>query len=74
MEKISLVIDGRIIQIYYPQDERGWYEIIWDNISIGFMYVKELHEDLDTPLWVATTPHVEVYLDQLSKFIDSSNL
>lgn len=74
MEKLNFIIDGRIIEIYYPKDDTGMYQIVWDQIPIGFMYLTKLEGDLETHGWAATTPHVQVYLKELSEFLASSNM
>lgn len=70
MEKINLVIEGGVVEINYPTDDRGRYQIVWDKIPLGYMYVTELDEDLGTPVWVATTPHVKLYLTELLSLLN----
>jgi len=74
MSKLSLIVEGRIVEIFYPTYISGMYKVHWDKVFIGYIYVKTINAELGTTVWAGTTPYVELYVNEIGDFIESSNL
>jgi len=74
MEKIRYFTEGNVIEVYRPQNIKGMYRVVWDGIYIGYIYVYDLDEDLGTPIWAATTEYARLYVEDLGKLIEDSEM
>jgi len=74
MGKLSLIIEGRIVEIYYPTYISGMYKVHWDKVFIGYIYVRTVDVHLGTRVWAGTTPYVDLYLNEIGDLIESSNI
>lgn len=74
MSKLSLIIEGRIIEVFYPTYISGMYKVHWDKVFIGYIYVKTVNAELGITVWAGTTAYVDLYIKEIGNLIDSSNL
>jgi hypothetical protein len=74
MKRMCLILEGRLVEIYYPVYVERMYKIVWDNIEIGYLYCREGDRLVGRETWVATTPHVEVYMSELVTFLENRSL
>lgn len=72
-ETLHYEMDGRTAEIYQPIYNSGMYLVTIDKVEMGYLYISYVDEDLEQPVWVASTTFVEAHLEQLSKFIESSH-
>ena len=72
-DRLYYTIEGRLAEIYQPIYNSGMYLVTIDKVEMGYLYISYIDEDLEKPIWVASTKFVESYLDELSKYIESSN-
>lgn len=72
MKKLSLYIEESLIEIYYPCYIEGMFKIVWDDIHIGYIYTKGHHRVLKKRTWIATTPHVRIFIKELGSFLESA--
>ena len=71
MAKCNLVIDGFDIRIEYPVYIKGMYKIYFDNVWIGYVYYRIDHLESPSKIWYATTDYTQLYLVELSLFLES---
>lgn len=74
MKRMCLILEGRLVEIYYPVYVDRMYKIVWDNIEIGYLYCRKADMLLGPESWIATTPHVEVYMSELVTFLENRSL
>lgn len=60
-------------EIYQPIYNSGMYLVTLDQVEMGYLYISYMDEDLEKPVWIASTEFVEGHLDELSKYIESSH-
>jgi hypothetical protein len=71
MPKHYTHIDGFLFTIEYPVFIKGMYKIYWDGFWIGYVYYRLDGSPPPNRIWHATTDYTQLYLSQLSKFIDA---
>ncbi|WP_158798073.1 hypothetical protein [Pedobacter sp. L105] len=74
MESIKTFIDDREIVIYYPDDEAGKWFVQWDGILLGYVYCERIEISSATPAWASSIDLLDVYLNEITNFIEHSNL
>jgi len=72
MDRLYYNIEGQMAEIYQPIYNSGMYLVTLDQIEMGYLYISYVDEDLEKPIWVASTEFVGTYLDELSKYIEST--
>jgi hypothetical protein len=70
--KIIYILEGHEANIYKPIYNSGMYQIEWNHNDMGYIYISHLDEVSDRQVWIASTPFLEVYLHELSSFIEHS--
>lgn len=70
--KLFYDIEGRTVEIYQPIYNSGMYLVTLNQVEMGYLYISYIDEDLEQPVWVASTEFIELHLDELSSFIASS--
>ena len=72
-DRLYYTIDGHMAEIYQPIYNSGMYLVTLDQVEMGYLYISYIDEDLEKPVWIASTEFVEGHLDELSKYIESSH-
>jgi hypothetical protein len=68
--KIIYILEGHEANIYKPIYNSGMYQIEWNHNDMGYIYISHLDEVSDRQVWIASSPFLEVYLNELSSFIE----
>jgi len=66
-------LDTQDIIINEP-DVEGRYEVIWSKQHVGYIFVKDIDEDLGLPIWGGSTEYLNQHAPEIGKFIESSDL
>jgi len=72
MPKLNLNIEGFYFTIEYPVYIEGMYKIYWEEVSIGYIYYRLDEPAAPHKIWCATTDYTQLYLVELSLFIESN--
>ena len=71
---MNTVIDNCDVIIFHPHDETGKWYIQRDNILVGYIYCERIDFITGEPVWASSNDLIDVYLLEISEFIESSNL
>ena len=63
-------VDTRDIEIA-AINEHYQYTIIWESLPVGYIYVSELDEDLNLPIWKGSTPYLDTHANAIGRWIES---
>jgi len=73
MAKYQYTIDKTLIEIS-EADEDSQYEVFQQNVSIGYIYVSELDDDLGVPIWSGSSPYLNFIAAQLGAYIEEVDM
>jgi len=73
INKITYDLEGHHADIFKPIYNSGMYQVMWNTIDMGYIYISHMDEITETSVWVASTPFLQVYVNELSTFIEISD-
>jgi len=74
MPKHHTVIDGWLFTVEYPMYIQGMYKVYWDEVWIGYVYYRIDQFSAHPRIWIATTDYTQLFLTELSEFINALGL
>jgi hypothetical protein len=66
-------LDTQKIEIL-EADGEGHYEVLWENLPVGYIYVSEINDDTGEPIWNGSTPLLNLHAPQIGEYIESVDM
>ena len=66
----QFTVDTRDIEIA-DINEHYHYTIICDCLPVGYIYVSELDEEFNLPIWKGSTPYLDTHANSIGRWIES---
>ena len=71
--RYEYTLDTTLIEIGEVNEDRH-YEVFQQNVSIGYIYVSELDDDLLIPIWSGSSPYLNLVAPQLGAYIEDVHM
>jgi len=73
MSKYQYTIGTRLISIC-DANEEGYYNVIWEQQHVGYIYVSELNDDTGRPIWNGNTPYLNLIAPEIGLYIEEVDM
>jgi len=68
----EIVIDNRRV-VVYAADSESRYEVRWEGLRIGYVYISAFIKNDGRPIWLGSTPLLNRYATIIGGFIERSD-